>query len=200
MITLNVVKYFNGPWRSILGNRLSGNIVCVNKTRPMSTIDSKAVEYHSAMKNIWWDENGPLNGLHSYNPLRIQFVKDGLINVGVKLQNSDLPLRGLIVQECVKIVKPDKSMFITTINKTLTSLLSTIVAAEYIFGSAPRGNHQWNKFIAPHEVQRILENYGCETKFIRGMHFNPATRRWSRPSTVSTFYGLHAIKHKETGM
>ncbi|XP_024868374.1 ubiquinone biosynthesis O-methyltransferase, mitochondrial-like, partial [Temnothorax curvispinosus] len=104
------------------------------------------------------------------------------------------------LKECVKIVKPGKSIFITTINKTLTSLLSTIVAAEYIFGSAPRGNHQWNKFIAPHKVQRILENYGCETKLIRGMHFNPATRQWSRSSTASTFYGLHAIKHKGTGI
>ncbi|XP_077256993.1 ubiquinone biosynthesis O-methyltransferase, mitochondrial-like isoform X1 [Temnothorax americanus] len=285
MITLNVVKYFNGPWRSILGKRLSGNIVYVNKTRPMSTIDSKAVEYHSAMKNIWWDENGPINGLHSFNPLRIQFVKDGLINAGVKLQNSNLPFKGfkivevgcgggilteglarvgaqvtgidasaelidiakehvkldpdiservnyiqttvedfarkpketydavvtsevlehvanpqIFLEECVKIVKPGKSIFITTINKTLTSWLSTIVATEYIFGSIPRGTHQWNKFIAPQEVQRILKNHGCETKLIRGMHFNPATRRWSRSSTVSTFYGLHAIKHTETSV
>lgn len=61
----------------------------------MSTVDSKEIKYLSALKNIWWDKNGPLNGLHSYNPFRIQFIKDGLINAGVKLQNSDLPLKGI---------------------------------------------------------------------------------------------------------
>lgn len=61
------------------------------------------------------------------------------------------------VQECVKTVKPGKSIFITTINKTLTSLLSVIVASEYIFKTIPCGTHQWYRFIAPHEVQRILE-------------------------------------------
>lgn len=61
----------------------------------MSTVDSKEIEHHSNLKNIWWDKNGPLNGLHSYNPLRIQFVKDGLVNAGVKLQNSNIPLKGI---------------------------------------------------------------------------------------------------------
>jgi len=58
----------------------------------------------------------------------------------------------------MKIVKPGKSIFLTTVNRTLTSWLSTIIASEYIFGSIPCGTHTWNKFITPHEVQCILKN------------------------------------------
>ncbi|XP_011877146.1 PREDICTED: hexaprenyldihydroxybenzoate methyltransferase, mitochondrial-like [Vollenhovia emeryi] len=286
MITLNVTKYFNGgTCRNILGNRLSQNIICISRlARSMSTVDSKEIKHFSDLENNWWDKNGPIKGLHTYNPLRIQFVKDGLTNAGVKLQNSNLPLKGikivdvgcgggilaealaeagaqvtgidasaeliniakehvklnpeiservnyiqttveefvqkeketydvvissevlehtedpqLFLKECVKTVKPGKSIFITTINKTLKSFWSTIVLNEYVFKVIPRGTHQWNKFIAPQEVQRILKNYGCETKLIRGANLNPKTAQWSQTSSLSTFYGLHAIKQKETG-
>lgn len=62
------------------------------------------------------------------------------------------------LQECVRILKPGGSIFVTTINKTVTSWLGAIIIAEYIFNWIPRGTHEWNKFIAPHEVQRMLDN------------------------------------------
>lgn len=61
------------------------------------------------------------------------------------------------LQECVKLLKPGGSIFITTINKTLISWLGAIVIAEYIFNFLPRGTHEWNKFISPHQVQHILD-------------------------------------------
>jgi len=57
----------------------------------------------------------------------------------------------------VKIIKPGKSIFITTVNKTLTSWLLTI-AVEYIKKCVPYGTLKWNKYIAPHKVQYILKN------------------------------------------
>ncbi|KYM81178.1 Hexaprenyldihydroxybenzoate methyltransferase, mitochondrial [Atta colombica] len=106
----------------------------------------------------------------------------------------------LFLKECMKIVKPGKSIFLTTINRTLTSWLSTIIATEYIFRIIPCGTHTWNKFITPHEVQCILKNYDCETRSIRGAKLNLITRKWSWSSSLSTFYLLHAIKQKETGV
>ncbi|XP_018407748.1 PREDICTED: ubiquinone biosynthesis O-methyltransferase-like [Cyphomyrmex costatus] len=103
----------------------------------------------------------------------------------------------LFLKECVKLLKPGKSIFITTINKTLMSWLCFKVAGEFIFRSIPFGVFDWGKFIAPHEVQCILKNYGCETKSIRGMKFNPMTRHCSWSSNVFNLYGLHAIKQKE---
>ncbi|XP_018048992.1 PREDICTED: ubiquinone biosynthesis O-methyltransferase, mitochondrial-like [Atta colombica] len=279
---------FTKSWRSIFQNRLLRNIVYINTiARPISTADQKEIEQFNAFKNFWWDMNGPLGGLQLYNSFRIQFLKDGLINAGFKIQNPDFPLEKikivdvgcgggilaeslarvgaqvtgidaseqlikvaknhiklnrdisekvnyiyttvedfvnkenenstydavvasevlehvsdpqLFLKECVKIVKPGKSIFLTTINRTLTSWLSTIIASEYIFGSIPCGTHTWNKFITPHEVQCILKNYGCEIRSIRGTKYNPMKNKWSWSSSLSTFYLLHAIKQKEIGI
>ncbi|XP_012521825.2 ubiquinone biosynthesis O-methyltransferase isoform X2 [Monomorium pharaonis] len=103
----------------------------------------------------------------------------------------------LFLKECAKMVKPGKSIFVMTINKTFTSWLSAIVACEYIFGRIPRGTFDWNKFVPSHEVQRTLENYGFEVKSIVGVSFNPLTKRFSWSTNTLTLYGLHAIKQKE---
>lgn len=57
----------------------------------------------------------------------------------------------------VRTLKPGGSIFVTTINKTNASWLFAIVAAEYILNIVPRNTHQWEKFISPNEVQRLLE-------------------------------------------
>lgn len=58
---------------------------------------------------------------------------------------------------CVATLKKGGSIFITTPNRTNLSYLTTIVAAEDIFKFVPKNTHDWNKFISPHETQRILE-------------------------------------------
>lgn len=70
------------------------------------------------------------------------------------------------LQECVRILKPSGSIFVTTINKTLTSWLGAIVIAEYILNLIPRGTHEWNKFIAPHQVQHMLDNCKFYTYYL----------------------------------
>lgn len=64
-------------------------------TRSISTVNIKDVEHHAGMKHSWWEENGPMKVLHCYNPLRVQFVKDGLVNTGFKEQTPSLPLQGV---------------------------------------------------------------------------------------------------------
>ncbi|KYN07223.1 Hexaprenyldihydroxybenzoate methyltransferase, mitochondrial [Cyphomyrmex costatus] len=61
----------------------------------MSTVDSKEIEHISVFKNDWWNGNGSLSDLHLYAPFRIKFVRDGLANAGVQMQNSVLPLEGV---------------------------------------------------------------------------------------------------------
>jgi len=287
MMAWNIVKHLVGPSRSIFRNRLSEVTICINRidTRLISTVDPKDVEHLSTYKNYWWDENGPLSELHSYAPIRVKFVRDGLANAGVQMQDPALPLKGLkivdvgcgggilaerltrigaqvtgidvsaelisiakehakldlgiserinyiqttvedfsrkeeesydavvasevlehvinpqlFLKECVKIMKPGGSIFITTQNKTLASWLVVIVLGEYITRKIPFGTHEWDKFIAPHEVQRILDNYGCKTRLIHGIKNNPLLKQWSWSSCTAIFYGLHAIKQKETGI
>lgn len=53
------------------------------------------MEHHSKLSNKWWDVNGELRALHAFNPLRVQFVRDGLANVGFKVEYPYLPLKGI---------------------------------------------------------------------------------------------------------
>lgn len=62
------------------------------------------------------------------------------------------------LKACVKCLKPKGSIFLTTINKTYVSYLAGIVAAEYVLRWLPKGTHQWNKFISPPQLQRLLED------------------------------------------
>ncbi|XP_036147202.1 ubiquinone biosynthesis O-methyltransferase, mitochondrial isoform X2 [Monomorium pharaonis] len=108
----------------------------------------------------------------------------------------------LFLKKCVKMIKPGGSIFITTENRTLAAW-SFIIATEYIFRRIPLGTHEWNKFISPHEVQRILDDCNCRTRLIHGMKMNPLlshSKQWTWSSCTAIFYGLHAIKQKEIVM
>ncbi|KAG7259273.1 hypothetical protein CRUP_019676, partial [Coryphaenoides rupestris] len=59
---------------------------------------------------------------------------------------------------CGHLLKPGGSLFITTINKTRLSYALGIVAAEQLLRLVPRGTHDWDKFISPTELQRLLES------------------------------------------
>lgn len=55
-------------------------------------------------------------------------------------------------------VQPGGSLFITTINKTNLSFALGIVVAEQLLRIVPRGTHEWEKFISPVELERLLES------------------------------------------
>ena len=63
----------------------------------------------------------------------------------------------------VWLLQPRGSIFFTTINRTLCSYALAIVLAEYLVGLVPRGVHDWNKFIQPEELQRLITQSMCWT-------------------------------------
>ncbi len=46
----------------------------------ISTIDPKEVEKFSAMADEWWDEFGKFKPLHKFNPIRISYIREKIIN------------------------------------------------------------------------------------------------------------------------
>ncbi|XP_003705086.1 ubiquinone biosynthesis protein COQ3, mitochondrial isoform X1 [Megachile rotundata] len=247
-----------------------------------STVDLATVDLHSKLSNKWWDIKGEMRALHALNPLRVQFVRDGLANTGINIESPHLPLEGIKILDvgcgggllseplarigaevtgidasselitvakehaaldsnisgrlnyiqtviedfaptnskvynaviasevvehvnekelflkcCVSTLKPDGSIFLTTLNKTLPSWLGGIIAAEYVLKLVPKGTHDWNKFISPAEMQRLLETYGCKTKLIHGMFYNPLKNEWSWVASRAINYAIHAVKRKE---
>lgn len=98
------------------------------------------------------------------------------------------------LQSCTACLKPGGSVFVTTFNKTTIAWALGIVAAENLFSLIPRGTHEFDKFVSPHEVQRMLEEFGCRTALVHGMVFNPFTNVWSWTRQTCINYALHAVK------
>ena len=87
------------------------------------------------------------------------------------------------------LVRPGGLIFVATINKTLKSLVLAKIAAEYVLRWLPAGTHEWNRFIAPNEVERILENAGLQPCLRQGLDFDPIRWRWRlSPSTDVNYF------------
>ena len=57
----------------------------------MSTVNKKEVEKFSKMAAEWWDPKGKFKPLHKFNPIRIKYIKENIIN-NFKLNNKKKPL------------------------------------------------------------------------------------------------------------
>uniref|UniRef100_A0A8C3UHF3 Uncharacterized protein n=1 Tax=Catharus ustulatus TaxID=91951 RepID=A0A8C3UHF3_CATUS len=89
---------------------------------------------------------------------------------------------------------PEGSLFITTINKTQLSYVLGIVVAEKIMGIVPEGTHEWEKFVPPEELERLLESNGFAVKTMSGMLYNPLSGSWSWMESTGLNYAVHAVK------
>ena len=99
------------------------------------------------------------------------------------------------VSTCSQLVTNDGSLFFTTINRNTKSWLGAIIAAEDILGLLPKGTHDWNKFITPNELSKMIEDVdGCNVRSIHGMFYVPGLNKWSWFPDSSVNYALHAIK------
>lgn len=65
---------------------------------------------------------------------------------------------GLFLESLVKCIKPGGYLFVTTINQTPIAYLGAIFAAENILGLAPKGTHQYEKFVPPHALNLVLRD------------------------------------------
>ncbi|XP_011294272.3 ubiquinone biosynthesis O-methyltransferase, mitochondrial isoform X2 [Musca domestica] len=94
----------------------------------------------------------------------------------------------------ISTVKPGGSIFITTLNKTISMWLVGVLFGEYVLQSIPIGTHQYNKMISPADVERILKTMNCDTVLIRGSSYNFFRNTWRWTDSTSMFYALHAVK------
>jgi 2-polyprenyl-6-hydroxyphenyl methylase / 3-demethylubiquinone-9 3-methyltransferase len=57
----------------------------------MSSVNKKEIEKFSKMASEWWDPKGKFKPLHKFNPVRIKYIKENIIN-NFKLRNKTKPL------------------------------------------------------------------------------------------------------------
>ncbi len=59
-----------------------------------NTINKKEIEKFSKIAEEWWDPEGKFKPLHKFNPIRISYIKDNIINT-FKLLNKEKPLKNI---------------------------------------------------------------------------------------------------------
>ncbi len=232
-----------------------------------STINKQEIEKFSKIAAEWWNPEGKYRPLHKFNPTRIQYIKDNIIE-HFKINSKNKPLKNLdildigcgggllseplcilganvtgidasqkninvakhhskknklkinyicsspenlnlkkkfdivlnlevvehvddinfFIKKSSEFLKKNGLMFIATLNKTLKSYIFAIIGAEYILKWLPIGTHDWEKFVQPSKLLKIVENNSLKLRKIDGMNFNPIFDEWKISNDKSVNY------------
>jgi len=98
----------------------------------------------------------------------------------------------------VRLMRPEGTMVVATINRTLLSFLFAIVGAEYVLRWLPRGTHRWGRFVTPAEVEGLVEHDGFRIAHRTGVRVNPFNRHFSLTPTLAVNYMMVARRRVAT--
>ena len=59
----------------------------------------------------------------------------------------------------------------------------------------PIGTHDWNKFLKPEELEKLLQNEKFSTVDIKGLEFNPILNKWKKSNNLSVNYIISSSKN-----
>jgi 2-polyprenyl-6-hydroxyphenyl methylase / 3-demethylubiquinone-9 3-methyltransferase len=83
---------------------------------------------------------------------------------------------------------PGGLLIVSTLNRTLRSLLTAKIGAEYIARLLPVGTHDWRQFIPPRALSAMAASAGLRTVDSAGMSFDSLRRRWHESRDLSINY------------
>ena len=117
--------------------------------------------------------------------LNIKKKFDVILNMEIieHVENVDFFLKS-----CSNLLKKNGLMFVATINKTLKSYVFAIVGAEYVLRWLPIGTHEWEKFVNPEDLKKILIKYNLYIDKLDGMNFNILKDEWNISKDLSVNY------------
>ena len=168
-------------------------------SEPMSRMGANVTGIDASDKNI------KIAKLHSKkNKLKINYLCSSPEKLKIK-KKFDVILNMEIVEHvedvefflksCSKLLKKNGLMFVATINKTLKSYVFAIVGAEYVLRWLPIGTHEWEKFVKPEDLKKILMKYDLSLNKLDGMNFNIIKDEWSISQDLSVNYIAKFIKN-----
>ena len=239
----------------------------------MNSVNKKEIEKFSKMAAEWWDPSGKFKPLHKFNPIRIKYIKENIINsfkiktkkkpldkinildigcgggllsepmtrLGADVTGIDASIKNIniaklhakknnlkinylcsspeklkiqkkfdvilnmeivehvedinfFINSCSKLLKKNGIMFVATLNKTLKSYIFAIVGAEYVLRWLPIGTHDWQRFVRPEDLKKILNKNNLKLEKLDGMNFNIIKDEWSISSDTSINYITKSIK------
>ena len=94
----------------------------------------------------------------------------------------------LFMESCSNLIVKNGIMFVATINQNLKSYIFAILGAEYILRWLPIGTHDWNKFLTPVELEKIVSKKKFLFDGIVGVKFNLLLKKWSITKDTSVNY------------
>ncbi len=233
----------------------------------MNSVNKKEIEKFSKMAAEWWDPSGKFKPLHKFNPIRIKYIKENIIDnfklkvtkkplnkinildigcgggllsepmkrlganvTGIDASNKNISIAKLhakknklkinyicsspeklkikkkfdvilnmeivehvedinfFINSCSKLLKKNGLMFVATLNKTLKSYMFAIIGAEYVLRWLPIGTHEWEKFVKPEDLKKILSKNNLKLEKLDGMNFNIIKDEWRISSDTSINY------------
>jgi 2-polyprenyl-6-hydroxyphenyl methylase/3-demethylubiquinone-9 3-methyltransferase len=165
---------------------------------PMCRLGAKVTAIDASEKNI------NVAKLHAKkNNLKINYICtspeklkndnkfDVILNMEIVEHVEDI---NFFLRSCSKLLKKNGIMFVATLNKTLKSYIFAIVGAEYILRWLPIGTHEWEKFVKPDDLIKILKINNIKLDRIDGMKFNVITDKWNVSQDKSVNYIAKFIK------
>ena len=187
------VNYLEGI--NILDIGCGGGLI----SEPMARLGAKVTGIDASEKNI------NVAKLHSKKSgLQINYLNTSPENLN-SFEKFDVILNleivehvdnvNLYIKSCHKLLKKNGLMFTATLNRSLTSYIKAIIGAEYILRWLPIGTHDWNKFIKPEELDRLLNNEKFSSLDIAGLKFNPFSNKWKKSEDLSVNYIICSRKN-----
>ena len=123
--------------------------------------------------------------------LKIKKKFDVILNMEIIEHVEDI---NFFISSCSKLLKKNGLMFIATLNKTLKSYVFAIIGAEYVLRWLPIGTHDWEKFVRPEDLRKILNKNNLILDKLDGMNFNIIKDEWSVSTDTSINYIAKFIK------
>ena len=100
--------------------------------------------------------------------LKIQKKFDVILNMEIVEHVEDV---NFFINSCSKLLKKNGIMFVATLNKTLKSYMFAIIGAEYVLRWLPIGTHDWEKFVRPEDLKKILSKNNLKLEKLRWDEF-----------------------------
>ena len=194
-----ISKYFNLKTKSLNGLKIldigcGGGLI----SEPMARLGASVTGIDASEKNIKVakfhasQNNLNINYLNK-SPEQLKDLKnfDVILNLEVVEHVENL---NLYLSSCNTLIKKNGLMFTATINRTLISYLKAIIGAEYVLRWLPIGTHDWNKFIKPEELEKLLTKANFSTIDLKGLEFNPLSRKWKKTENLSVNYIISSTR------